>query len=260
MQSFGQNARWLNPLIVVISMVTLPQIAVAQSMSEFAGNAEKGKKIFKKCKACHKVGEGAKNSTGPVLNNVIGRAAASFEGYGYGKGLKAAGKKGLVWDEEKIFNYIANPKKYLRAFTGNKKAKAKMKFKLKGEDDRKDVIAYLAGFSAPADKNTGMMSGSDTKEANAKLPSHQAASNQICIQNNFPRELLLVAEAKGGERKLKTVGQAGILCVDAGKEGKGTVGVFENEDALEGCSRLAGKGKTEVLIAYESFDNCAWKE
>ncbi len=39
----------------------------------------------------------------------------------------------------------------------------------------------------------------------------------------------------------------------------GTVGVFENEDALEGCSRLAKAGKTEVLIAYASFDNCQWE-
>ena len=32
-----------------------------------------GKKVFKKCKACHAVGEGAKNKSGPQLHNIIGR-------------------------------------------------------------------------------------------------------------------------------------------------------------------------------------------
>lgn len=111
------------------------------------GDAEAGKKIFRRCTACHKVGEGAKNGVGPQLNGVIGRAAGSIEGYKYGTGIMEASEKALVWNNDTLLAYLADPKAYLIEFTGNKKAKAKMVFKLRKEDDRKNVISYLASFA-----------------------------------------------------------------------------------------------------------------
>lgn len=116
--------------------------AVAQD-----GDVAAGEKLFKKCIACHKVGDGAKSGVGPVLNDVFGRTAGTFEGYKYGKHLVAAGEKGLVWDEEQVFAYIENPKQFLRDYLDDKKAKAKMTFRLKKEEDRRNVIAYLKTFS-----------------------------------------------------------------------------------------------------------------
>lgn len=115
------------------------------------GDAAAGEKVFKKCMACHKVGDKAKNGVGPVLNGVFGRTAGTFEGYKYGKDIVAAGEKGLVWDEEQIFAYIENPKEFLREYLDNKKAKAKMTFRLKDEEDRRNVIAYLKTFSPDAE-------------------------------------------------------------------------------------------------------------
>lgn len=111
------------------------------------GNAEAGKSVFKSCTACHAVGSDAKNRVGPVLNNVVGRAAGSFAGYKYGTGLQEAKEKGLVWDEETISEWLTNPKKFIRGYLGNKKAKAKMAFRLKDEQKRRDVIAYLKTLS-----------------------------------------------------------------------------------------------------------------
>lgn len=113
----------------------------------FLGDATIGEKIFKKCAACHKIGDDAKNSVGPVLTNVYGRTTGTFEGYKYGNGLKAAGENGHVWEAETIFNYLENPKKYIRSYLDDKKAKVKMTLKLKKEDDRKNVIAYLKSLS-----------------------------------------------------------------------------------------------------------------
>ena len=121
-------------------------IAAAQE-----GNAENGEKVFKTCSACHKVGDKAKNSVGPVLNGVFGRVAGSFEDYKYGSGLKAANEMGLVWDEETMFGWIADPRGYIREYLGDKKAKAKMTFKLKDEQKRRDVIAYLKTLSPDAE-------------------------------------------------------------------------------------------------------------
>ncbi len=108
-----------------------------------AGDVAVGEKVFKKCIACHAVGEGAKNKVGPILTNVVGSAAGSVEGYKYGKSLAVAGEAGLVWSEEEIFAYLKNPKKYLRAKLDDKKAKSKMSFRLKKDKDRNNVIAYL---------------------------------------------------------------------------------------------------------------------
>jgi len=107
------------------------------------GDDAKGKKAFKKCSACHKIGDKAKNAVGPVLNGIVGRQAASFPDYKYGKSLKAAGEKGLVWDKEQLMAYLKNPKKYLRAYLEDDKAKSKMSFKLKKDKDRANVVAYL---------------------------------------------------------------------------------------------------------------------
>ena len=128
-------------------------IFMAQANAFDGGDAEKGEKVFKKCASCHMVGEGAKNKVGPVLNDLIGRTAGTAEDYKFGKSIIAAGEAGLVWTEEEVFKYLEDPRKYLRAKLDDKKAKSKMSFKLKKEQDRKDVIAYISTFSKPAESN-----------------------------------------------------------------------------------------------------------
>lgn len=112
------------------------------------GDAVAGEKTFKKCSACHSIGPDAKHKVGPILTGVVGRAAASAEGYTkYGDSIIAAGEAGLVWTEEEIFTYLADPKAFLRMKLDDKSAKSRMAFKLKKEDDRRNVIAYLKTFS-----------------------------------------------------------------------------------------------------------------
>ena len=106
------------------------------------GNVEDGAKLFKKCKACHAIGEGAKNKVGPELNEVLGRTAAGLESYAkkYSKALKAAGADGLVWNEETLTEFLVAPKKFVKG--------TKMSFAgFKKEEDQENIIAYLASFS-----------------------------------------------------------------------------------------------------------------
>lgn len=105
-----------------------------------AQNAENGEQVFRKCRACHQVGEGAKNAVGPQLNDIVGRPAGAVEGFNYSQANKEAGAGGLVWTEENLFKYLENPRAFM--------PKNKMAFAgLKDEADRKDVIAYLKKFS-----------------------------------------------------------------------------------------------------------------
>jgi cytochrome c len=123
----------LKAVIAMVGCLALPGVVEAQ------GNTAEGENVFKKCKTCHDVGEGAKNKIGPVLNNIVGRKAASIEGYAYSSDLKALGAQGFVWTEENLNKYLTNVKDVV--------AHGKMVFPgLKDDQDRKDLIAYLKKF------------------------------------------------------------------------------------------------------------------
>lgn len=105
-----------------------------------AQDAEAGKKVFNRCKACHEA-EQPKNKVGPHLVGIIGRTAGSLAGYTYSDAMIAAGAGGLVWDEAKIADYMTDPKGMI---PGNKMAFAG----LKKPEDIANLIAYLKLFPA----------------------------------------------------------------------------------------------------------------
>jgi len=82
---------------------------------------------------CHSL-EPGKNILGPSLAGIIGRKAGAEPGYSYSPAMK---QENIVWDTNTLDRYLADPQKMV---PGNK-----MPFPgLKTEQDRADVIAYLA--------------------------------------------------------------------------------------------------------------------
>ena len=134
---------------LLVAGAIMPGVAHAQ------GNAEEGESVFRKCQSCHRVGPDAKNNTGPVLNGVIGRQAGTVADFNYSDLNKSAGANGLVWTEELIVQYLADPAPFLKKFLTDKgkpdlaTGTTRMVFKLPDEQDRKDVVAYLKKFSPP---------------------------------------------------------------------------------------------------------------
>ncbi len=122
-------------------MWKLSLAAVAVGLMSVTANAQDlaaGEKVFKKCKACHAVGEGAKNKVGPQLNGIIGAEAAKVEGFKYSKAMM---ESGLVWDEATLTEYLVKPRDLVK---GTKMAFAG----LKKEEDITNIIAYLGSFAA----------------------------------------------------------------------------------------------------------------
>ena len=101
--------------------------------SALAADVDAGKKIFRKCKACHTLKAGGKSAIGPNLHGVVGRSVATVDGFKYSKAMK---ESGLVWDEATLTAYLTKPKEFL---PGNK-----MPFPgLKKPEQIENVIAYI---------------------------------------------------------------------------------------------------------------------
>jgi cytochrome c len=123
--------------VVVASVIMLAFGGAASAQDVVAGEQS-----FKKCMACHAVGEGAKNKVGPVLNGIDGRKAGTVEGYAYSEANK---NSGITWDEAAFKDYIKDPKAKIPA--------TKMVFPgIKNDKEATDLWAYLKQFDATGKK------------------------------------------------------------------------------------------------------------
>jgi cytochrome c len=124
-------------LFILSSAALIASLGAAE-----AQDAAAGEKVFAQCRACHQIGESAKNAVGPVLNGVIGRPAGSVEGYNYSPANK---NSGLTWDEATFRDYIKDPKAKVPG--------TKMVFAgVKDEKRVSDLVAYLKQFDASGKK------------------------------------------------------------------------------------------------------------
>lgn len=110
-----------------------------------AGDAERGRMLFTKCVACHKLDPVSRPGTGPHLAGIVGRKAGSLEGFAYTVVLRDSG---FVWTPARLEGWLKAPQEGFPGlclpFTGFERAQ-----------DRRDLIAWLAlhPATAPAPAN-----------------------------------------------------------------------------------------------------------
>jgi len=126
----------------VLAANMLILLASATMTAAQTANIENGAETFKKCRACHLVGDNARHAVGPSLNNIIGRKAGSAAGYTYSDNMRELGETGLVWNDEQLGRYLESPKAVV--------PRGKMAFPgIADPQDRADLIAYLKTFTKP---------------------------------------------------------------------------------------------------------------
>jgi cytochrome c len=133
-----------NLRVYVFTSFALSCLAMSGSIgAASAQDATLGEKVFLKCRACHQIGEGAKDAVGPVLNGVVGRKAGTYPGYSYSDANK---NSGITWDEATLKEYLKNPRAKVPG--------TKMIFPgLTKDEDIDNVIAYLKQFGADGKKS-----------------------------------------------------------------------------------------------------------
>ncbi|CAD0084549.1 unnamed protein product [Aureobasidium vineae] len=144
------------------------------------GDAKKGANLFKtRCAQCHNLKEGEGNKIGyasshsfhskasllashaqvvpsplhvhmltkvivPNLHGLFGRKTGEVEGFAYSDANK---QKGITWENDTLFEYLENPKKYIpgtkMAFGGLKKAKDRNDLRDQVKDDDNDDTSIL---------------------------------------------------------------------------------------------------------------------
>lgn len=115
---------------VVAAIDVAPVVDIAELLA--TADPAKGKKVFAKCKACHKANEEV-NGVGPHLVAIINRAVGEVADFRYSNPMAELGG---VWNVEELSAFILNPKSYLPG--------TKMSFAgLKKDTDRAHLIAYL---------------------------------------------------------------------------------------------------------------------
>ena len=123
---------------LLIAFAALGAATAAAPAQDLAAGATS----YKKCVACHDVGETAKNKVGPVLNGLEGRKSGTIAGYNYSDANK---NSGIVWNEATFLEYIKDPKAKI--------PNTKMVFAgIKNETEAKNLWAHLNQYAADGKK------------------------------------------------------------------------------------------------------------
>jgi cytochrome c len=120
----------------VFGVSTLLAFSAAPAFAE--GDAAAGEQQFRRCAACHQIGDGPARPTGPSLTGVVGRSIASVPDFNYSDEISA--RSGEVWTEELLAEYILDP----ATFIGGR---SRMPAQRLREEQLADVIAYLGSVT-----------------------------------------------------------------------------------------------------------------
>ena len=149
--------------ILALAALLAPNGARAQA----AGDAAAGAALFdRQCVSCHVVrdpsGEvlaGRSARTGPNLFGVAGRVPGTEPDFAYSDAMVAYGGTGAHWSEETFVPYLQGPTDYLRTAIGDPRARSKMAYQVRDEQEARDLWAFLATFAPAGSGGSGGSGG-----------------------------------------------------------------------------------------------------
>ena len=134
------------PLVALFTALALPAFA--------QGDVAAGEEQFnRQCVACHVVRNGAGDvlagrsaKSGPNLYGLAGGPVGAQDGFRYGDSILEVAATGAVWDEESFVAYVQDPTDWLRTTLDDRRARSKMAYKVRDEQQAADIYAYIASL------------------------------------------------------------------------------------------------------------------
>ena len=144
---------------IAAAFAVLSAPAFADGHAATVGDAAAGEEQFnRQCVACHVIADangevlaGRNARTGPNLYGLAGRTMGSVEDFRYSDALIELGEAETVWTEESFVGYVQDPTGWLRETLDNRRARGKMAYQVRQEEQAFDLYAYLATFEAEAE-------------------------------------------------------------------------------------------------------------
>ncbi|MFG5384803.1 MULTISPECIES: c-type cytochrome [unclassified Yoonia] len=141
---------------IAAAFAVLAAPAFADGHASTQGDAAAGEEQFnRQCVACHVVADasgevlaGRNAKTGPNLYGIAGRIPGTEEGFRYSDSLIELGEADLAWTEESFVAYVQDPTGWLREVLDNRRARGKMAYQVRQEEQAYDLYAYLSTFAA----------------------------------------------------------------------------------------------------------------
>ena len=194
-----------------------------------SADASKGERVFNKCKACHKLEEGA-NGTGPYLHGVVGRDVGSADGFSYSGNLVAVAD---VWTPENLNAFLESPAGFAPGTT--------MGFSGLGSiEDRANVIAFLDqtdGDTYEMDVPEEEASDEGAEQASAEgEAAEEGATDEGAAEGEAAEEGATDEGAAEGEAAEEGATDEGAAEGGAAEEGAADEGAAEGEAAEEGAT------------------------
>jgi nitrite reductase (NO-forming) len=200
-----------------------PKKAVADPTSR-QGDAVAGRQVFKKCQACHSL-ESGKTILGPSLAGIVGRKSGAEPNFNYSPAMKQAA---LTWDAATLDTYLMDPQKLV---AGNR-----MPFPgLKTDQDRKDVIAFLAAPVSPA----GAPAAKAAAPAASAIAAPQAKSGSNAVYLTDAKYTLRTGIAEG---KMVFLGVGGSI------DGKANPVLTAAEGQIVQLTLINGEGTEHDIV------------
>ncbi len=113
-------------MVLAAALAALPSARAAAN----AGDWKRGEAVYSRCLACHAL---ARDRVGPRHCGLLGRRAGAVPGFTYSRAMR---ESGLVWTEETLDRFIADPMAVVPGTTMGYAG-------VKDAAERRDLIAYL---------------------------------------------------------------------------------------------------------------------
>ncbi len=143
-----------------IFMVSASLFIVAPNYALADGHSAEGERLFRslRCAGCHEVGPEGRNKVGPHLNEIIGRAAGSIEGFRYSRAMVGRAEEGLIWDEDMLRAFLTAPSEFL--------PRTRMAYRgVRKEEDLTELLIFLATLTPETNLGTAHVEPSDPEVA-----------------------------------------------------------------------------------------------